>query len=77
MALLVCTWRHGVHVGGQEQKHFFPVGKKKFYCTDPNMAALSPGWKPISLVLNVHRATLEYGTAVISAQGTILATSFF
>ena len=24
--LLVCKWRHGGHVGGQEQKHFSPLG---------------------------------------------------
>ena len=43
--LLICTWRHSGHVGGQEQKHFSPLGtklyfhvnslRKKFYCIDP------------------------------------------
>ena len=43
--LLVCTWHHGGHVDGQEQKHFSPLGtklhfsyeffEKKFYCIDP------------------------------------------
>ena len=23
--LMVCTWRHGSHVGFQEQKHFYPL----------------------------------------------------
>ena len=45
--LLVCTWRHGNHVGGQgkkKQKHFSPFGtkpyfhrksfEKKFYCNE-------------------------------------------
>ena len=42
---LVCTWRHGGHVGGQEQKHFsslgtklkfsFKLSEKKCYCFDP------------------------------------------
>ena len=26
--LLVCTWRHGGHIGDQEQKHFYPLGTK-------------------------------------------------
>ena len=40
--LLVCRWRHGGHVGGQEQKHFSPLGtsRKKFYCTDPQHGCL-------------------------------------
>ena len=29
--LLVCTWRHGGHVGGQEQKHFSPLGTKLYF----------------------------------------------
>ena len=43
--LLVCTWCHSSHVGGQEQKHFSPLrtklyfhvnySRKKFYCIDP------------------------------------------
>ena len=41
--LLVCTWRHGGHVGGLEQKHFSPPGTnsifmlilwEKLYCID-------------------------------------------
>ena len=54
--LLVCTWRHGGHVGGQEQKHFSPVGTKLYFHVNslrkysfvltPNMAALSRGCKP-------------------------------
>ena len=56
LLLLVCTWRHGGHVGGQEQKHFSPLGTKlyfhvnfsrKYSCVlTPNMAALSRGCKP-------------------------------
>ena len=54
--LLVCTWRHGGHVGGQEQKHFSPRGTKLYFHVNssrkysfvltPNMAALSRGCKP-------------------------------
>ena len=54
--LLVCTWRHGGHVGGQEQKHFSPLGTKLYFHVNssrkysfvltPNMAALSRGCKP-------------------------------
>ena len=54
--LLVCTWRHGSHVGGQEQKHFSPLGTKLYFHVNssrkysfvltPNMAALSRGCKP-------------------------------
>ena len=29
--LLVCTWRHGGHVGGQEQEHFSPMGIKLYF----------------------------------------------
>ena len=28
---LVCTWRHGGDVGGQEQKHFSPLGTKLYF----------------------------------------------
>ena len=54
--LLVCTWRHGGHVGGQEQKHFSPLGTKLYFHVNssrkysfvltPDMAALSRGCKP-------------------------------
>ena len=54
--LLVCTWRHGGHVGGQAQKHFSPLGTKLYFHVNssrkysfvltPNMAALSHGCKP-------------------------------
>ena len=48
LVLLVWSWRHGSHVGRQEQKDFFSLGtklyfryfhvnssRKKFYCFDP------------------------------------------
>ena len=54
--LLVCTWRHGSHVGGQERKHFSPLGtnlyfhvnslRKYSFVLTPNMATLSHGCKP-------------------------------
>ena len=57
--LLVCTWRRGGHVGGQEQKHFSPVGTKLYFhvnfsrknssVSTPNMVALS---RPCHVVAN-------------------------
>ena len=54
--MLVCTWRHGFHVGSQEQKHFSPLGTKLYFHVNssrkysfvltPNMVALSRGCKP-------------------------------
>ena len=55
--LLVCRWRHGGNVGGQEQKHFSSLGTKLYFHVNasrkkilsywpPNMAALSRGCKP-------------------------------
>ena len=29
--MLICALRHGCHVGGQEQKHFSPVGTKLYF----------------------------------------------
>ena len=56
IALLVCTWRQSGYVGGQEQKHFSPLGTKLYFHVNysrkysfvltPNMAALSRGCKP-------------------------------
>ena len=34
--LLVCKWRHGGHVGGQEQKPFSPLGNELYF--DANLA---------------------------------------
>ena len=31
VVLLVWTWRHGGHVGGQEQKDFSPLGTKLYF----------------------------------------------
>lgn len=51
-----CWWRHGNHVGGQEQKHFSLLGTKLyfyvkffkrkfcFFFFTPSMAAFSHGW---------------------------------
>ena len=56
LELLVCTWRQGGHVCGQEQKHFYPFGTKLYFHVNssrknaivltPSMAALSRGCKP-------------------------------
>ena len=63
--LLVCTWRHGGHVGGQEQKHFSPLGTKLYFHVNssrkysfiltPNMATLSRGCKPRICRCSFHR----------------------
>ena len=48
LQLLVCTWRHGGHVGGQEQKHFYfhvNSSRKYSFVLTPNIAALSRGCK--------------------------------
>ena len=52
-SLLVCTWCHGGHVDGQEQKHFSPLGTNLYFHVNSslknsilftsNMAALSRG----------------------------------
>lgn len=67
LVLLVCTWRQGDHVGGQEQKHFSPLGTKLYFHVNsswknyivmtPNMAALSRGCKPRAKInkINTHR----------------------
>ena len=67
--LLVCTWRHGGHVGGQEQKHFSPLGTKLFFhvhssrkysfVLTPNMAALSRGCKPRISLGPLHHKILH------------------
>ena len=54
--LLVCTWRHGGHGGGQEQKLSSPLGtkhhfhvnslRKNVFVLTPNKAALLRGYKP-------------------------------
>ena len=49
--LLVCKWRHGGHVGGQEQKRLSLLGtklhlEKNSIVLITNMAALSRGCKP-------------------------------
>ena len=54
--LLVCTWLHGGHVGGEEQKHFSPPGtklhfhvnssRKNYVVLTTNIAALSLACKP-------------------------------
>ena len=60
--LLVCTWRHGGHVGGQEQKHFSPLwtklyfqinsSRKTIYCVD-----LQRGCPVTWLQFSITRAT--------------------
>ena len=56
LSLLVCTWRYGSNVGGQEQKNFSPLGtelyvhlnssRKNSIVLTLNMAALKHNCKP-------------------------------
>ena len=53
--LLVCKWRHGGHVGGQEQKHFSPLGNELYF--DANLAEKfllfwPPTWPRCHVVAN-------------------------
>ena len=53
--LLVCTWRHGGHVGGQEQKHFSPLGTKLYFHVHSLRNILlfwPPTWPPCHVVAN-------------------------
>ena len=73
LKLLVCTWRHGGHVGGQEQKHFSPLGTKLYFHVNssrkysfvltPNMAALSRGCKP-RILRSHHRKETTFAAPV-------------
>ena len=61
-SLLVCTWCHGGHVDGQEQKHLSSLGTKLYFHVNsslknsilltPNMAAL---WRGCNLWLFKQR----------------------
>ena len=61
-SLLVCTWCHGGHVDGQEQKHLCSLGTKLYFHVNsslknsilltPNMAAL---WRGCNLWLFKQR----------------------
>ena len=73
MQLLVCTRRHGGHVGGQEQKHFSPLGTKLYFHVNSlrkncpvlttNMTALSRGCEPR---ISVHsKAEKKFSVALV------------
>ena len=52
--LLVRTWRHGGHVGGQEQKHFAPLGTKlccHVNSSKKNLLYWPPTWPPCYMVV--------------------------
>ena len=52
--LLVRTWRHGGHVGGQEQKHFAPLGTKlccHVNSLKKNLLYWPPTWPPCYMVV--------------------------
>ena len=53
--LLVCSWRHGGHVGGQEQKRLSPLGTKLHSNVNSSRKILliwSPTWPPCHVVVN-------------------------
>ena len=62
-------YRHGDHVGGQEQKHFSPLGTKLHFhvhssrksstVLTPNMAALSRGCKPRILAITFKEGVVS------------------
>ena len=51
--LLVCTWRHGGHVGGQERKLFSPLGTKLYVHANSS--------RKNSIVLTTNKAALSHG----------------
>ena len=64
--LLVWTWRHGGNVGGQEQKHFSPLGTKlyfhvnssrKFYYIEPQHGCLDTWLQTKNWELSVSVST--------------------
>ena len=63
-----CSWRHGGHVGGQEQKHFYfhvNSSRKYSFVLTPNMAALSRGCKP--RILSESLAQAKVSPAIVRA----------
>ena len=63
--LMVCKWRHGGHVGGQEQKHFSPLGNELYF--DANLAQKCllywpPTWPPCHVVANQELVPRAPGT---------------
>ena len=53
--LLVCTWRHGGYVGGQEQRHFSSLGTKLYFHVNlsrKNFIVLTTTWPPCHVVAN-------------------------
>ena len=87
MQLLVCTWRHGGHVGGQEQKHFSPLGTKLYFHVNssrkysfvltPNMAALSCGCKPRIVLKNEKLIELKLRWVVYLSSGVDSSKPFY
>ena len=55
---LVCTWRHGGHVGGQEQKHFSPLGTKRYFHVN------SSGKNSIVLTADPQHENLKFFSAL-------------
>ena len=57
--LLVCTWRHSGHVGGQEQKHLSPLGTKLYFHVNYSRKIIlywSPTLPPCLVVANHKNA---------------------
>ena len=70
LVLLVCKWRHGGHVGSQEQKHFSPLGNELYF--DANLAEKfllfwPPTWPPCHVVANqeLKASVMIYGVTFL------------
>ena len=56
---LICTWRHGGHVGGHEQKHFSPLGTKLCFHVNSSRKILlyqPPAWYNVSVKSKLQHA---------------------
>ena len=62
--LQVSTWRHGGHVGGQEQKHFSPLGTKRYFHVN------SSGKNPIVLTTDPQHETLKFFSSLWARRPT-------
>ena len=74
--LLVSTWRHAGHVGGQEPKHFSPLGTKRYFHVNSSRKFFSALWarRPtrveITLPVDDFMERFERGTHVESCDIT-------
>ena len=51
----ICKWRHGGHIGGQKQEHFYALGTKLYFHRNSLRKIVSswpPTWTPCNVVAN-------------------------